>query len=61
MTNETIRTKLFTNEIRQWELAQELKISEPYLTRLLRKEISGEQLQHIMSAIDSIIAKRKEA
>ena len=61
MTNEIIRTKLFANEVKQWELAQELNISEPYLTKILRNEITGERLQHIMAAIDAIIARKEGA
>ena len=58
MTNEKIRTRLFINEVRQWELAQELKVSEPYLTKILRKELEGEQLDRVLNAIDSIISRK---
>lgn len=61
MTNETIRTKLFVNGIKQWELAKELNIPESSFTRKLRNELVGEELETVMRAIDSIIEKRKSA
>lgn len=59
MTNKTIKMMLFENGIKQWELAAELGISEPTLTKRLRNELTGEELQKILEAIDAIV-RRKE-
>lgn len=55
MNNIRIRTKMFENDIKQWEVARVLGISESVLSRKLRNELSEEEQDRIVEAIEKSI------
>ena len=52
--NVDIRQELTTQQVRQWELADGLNISEPTLTRWLRHELSNDKKAHLIDVIKQI-------
>lgn len=61
LCNTDIRTSAKDNCVFLWEVAARLKISEPTMTRKLRRELSAEEKQRIFSLIDEIAAEKKSA
>ena len=59
--NNDIRTAAKDNGVCLWELADRLHISEPTITRRLRRELPDNEKQHIFSLIDEIAAEKKSA
>ena len=57
--NKIIREELKEREVRHWELAHELGISEQTLVRWLRFELSEDKQLDMLEKIEDI-AKRKE-
>lgn len=53
MANLEIRTQMRKADVRQWEVADCMGISEFTLTRWLRKELSQEQKTDISKAIQN--------
>lgn len=51
MKNQEIRNAMKENNIKQWELAEMLGISENTMCRKLRKELPDEEKQHILEII----------
>jgi predicted XRE-type DNA-binding protein len=60
MTNEYIRKSLRINDIRQWQVAEVVGVSEGTLCRWMRRELSESQRAKVMSAITTIIDERKD-
>lgn len=58
MKNIDIRKKLKEVNIKQWELADKLIISEMSLVRKLRYELSEEEKQKIFSAIEELATEK---
>ncbi len=56
MTNQDIREEARKAGVRLWQIADELGISEPTITRLMRKELTAEKKAEILK----IIAQLKE-
>ena len=54
LANADIRTKAKEKKVRFWEVAEYLKISEPTMTRKLRKELSQDEKVDILNIIDNI-------
>lgn len=54
MRNAEIKNKLKETKIFQWQLADKLKISEMSLVRKLRYELSEEEKQKILVAINEL-------
>ena len=59
MNNLELRTKARKNGVRLWEIADRLGISEPTITRKLRRELPANEKQRILAIIDEIAAAKK--
>ncbi len=57
MKNAEIKNKLKQAKIFQWQLADKLIISEMSLVRKLRYELSEDEKQKILTAIDELVAE----
>lgn len=53
-TNEVIRKALKDNGIYQWQLAEEIGVSEYTLLKRLRKELSAEAQAEMLSVIEKL-------
>lgn len=53
MNGTEIRNQLTKVNMKQWELAQELGVSEATLIRWLRSEVTGEKQQKILQIIQN--------
>ena len=61
MTNVEIRLALRQTGVRQWELAERLKVSEWTLCRRLRHELPPERKQEALEAVRVIEREKREA
>lgn len=61
IANTDIRTNAKKKGVRLWEIANAMNISEPTMTRKLRKELSQDEKQAIFDIIDEIAAKKENA
>ena len=61
LANTDIRTKAKGAGVKLWELADRLNISEPTITRKLRKELPQDEKQKIFDIIDRIAAEKENA
>lgn len=52
MNNMRVRTRMLEAGIKQWQLAKMLKMSEPSLSRLLRRELPEEKQDKIIELIN---------
>lgn len=52
MNNLKIRVAMISNNVKQWEVAELLKVSEPSLSRMLRHELPEEEQDRIVKAIE---------
>lgn len=59
MRNEQIRTAMFRNNIKQWEVAEQLGVSEVTVCRWLRSELPDDKKVQILQAISDVKAKKK--
>lgn len=57
--NSDIRAKAKEKSVRLWEIADYLKISEPTMTRKLRKELPDSEKQEIFKIIDELAAEKQ--
>lgn len=60
LNNQEIRTHAKAKGVRLYEVAEALKISEPTMTRKMRRELPQDEKHHIFNIIDGI-AKNKAA
>lgn len=60
LCNIDIRTAAKQNGVRLWEVADRLNVSEPTITRKLRRELPADEKQRIISLIDEIAAEKKK-
>lgn len=60
MSNLDVRTIAKENGVRLWEIADKLGISEPTITRKLRRELPADEKQKILSIIDEIAAAKQK-
>lgn len=60
MANETIRREISKAGLYQWMIADCMGISEITFSRLLRHELTEDQLQRVRDAIEQAIIKREE-
>lgn len=58
LANADIRAKAKGAGVRMWELADHFGISEPTVTRKLRRELPQGEKQRIFSAIEEIAKKK---
>lgn len=61
LENCDIRTAAKQKCVRLWELAERLRISEPTMTRKLRRELPADEKQRIFALIDEIAAEKQGA
>ena len=61
LENTAIRTRAKEKGVRLWELAEIMGISEPTMTRRLRRELPAEQQEEMLALIDEIAAEKKNA
>lgn len=61
LENTAIRTRAKEKGVRLWELAEIMGISEPTITRRLRRELPAEQQEEMLALIDEIAAEKKNA
>ena len=61
LNNSDLRKSAKENGVALWEIADRLNISEPTMTRKLRRELPAEEKQRIFSLIDEIAAEKKSA
>ena len=61
MFNAEIRKRIEDAELKYWQVAYEVGVSESTLCIWLRKPLTGERKARIDAAISSLIAQRKEA
>ena len=59
LANTDIRTTAKEKKVRFWEVAEYLKISEPTMTRKLRKELPEAEKQEIFKIIDELAAEKQ--
>ncbi len=59
--NNDVRTAAKEKGVRFWEIAETLHISEPTMTRKLRRELPADEKQRIFAIIDEIAAEKKNA
>ena len=60
LANEDIRTAAKEAGVSLWELADEMHISEPTLTRMLRHELSEDVKADLMASIGLIVFDRRD-
>lgn len=58
LANNDIRTAAKEKNVRLWEIAECLKISEPTMTRKLRHNLPQTEKQNMLKIIDSIAAEK---
>ncbi|MCH5300948.1 MAG: hypothetical protein J1E56_06480 [Ruminococcus sp.] len=61
LANAEIRKVTKLKGVRLWEVANALNISEPTMTRKLRKELPDKEKQTIFKIIDEIAAEKENA
>lgn len=59
LANTDVRTTAKEKGVRLWEIAEHLKISDPTMTRKLRKELPDSEKQEIIKIIDELSAKKQ--
>lgn len=57
-TNITIRKTAKTYKVPLWKVAEKMNISEPTMTRLLRRELPEAETAHIIGIIKEIAEAR---
>lgn len=60
LANQEIRDLLKEANVKQWQIADALGISEGNFSRKMRYEVSEEEKQMILEAIDRIAKKGRE-
>ena len=60
LANSDIRSTAKTKGVRLWEIAEFLKVSDPTMTRMLRRELPNEEKQRFLSIIEEIASKRSQ-
>lgn len=54
MSNTEIKSYAMLRGVKLYQIAEELRISEATMTRMMRKELSPEKQQEIMQIIDQL-------
>ena len=57
--NKEIKTRAKEKGVFLWEVAEHLKISDPTMTRKLRKELPDSEKQEIFKIIDELAAEKQ--
>lgn len=57
MSGDEFRKIVRTNGLFLWQVAYEVGISEPTLTRWLRKDLTGDRLKRLMAAVERLLQR----
>lgn len=57
---EEVKLMMKQNQVKQWEVAEAMGISEFTLCRWLRKDLKGKQLERLNSAIKKVRSGKEE-
>ncbi|HBN24638.1 MAG TPA: hypothetical protein DD447_06620 [Lachnospiraceae bacterium] len=57
---EEVKLLMKQNQVKQWEVAEAMGISEFTLCRWLRKDLKGKQLERLNSAIKKVRSGKEE-
>ena len=60
MANEVIRETLKEFNVKQWELAAAIGVSEQTMVRRMRFEMPDEVQLHLLEVIEKVAAKKRE-
>lgn len=60
MKKEEVKLLMKQNQVKQWEVAEAMGISEFTLCRWLRKDWKGKQLERLNSAIKQVRSGKEE-
>ena len=60
MKKEEVKLLMKQNQVKQWEVAEAMEISEFTLCRWLRKDLKGNQLERLNSAIKKVRGGKEE-
>ena len=60
MRKEEVKLLMKQNQVKQWEVAEAMGISEFTLCRWLRKDLKGKQLERLNSAIKKVRGGKEE-
>lgn len=60
LENQDIRNTAKEKGVNLWEIAEYLKISDPTMTRRLRRELPQSKKNHILEIIDTIAQRKAE-
>ncbi|MDO7799414.1 MAG: hypothetical protein ACLR1F_00695 [Enterococcus avium] len=58
--NQEIRDRIMVNRLRQWEVAEQVGITDNRLTVWLRTPLREDRRQRVEKAIDELLKKQKE-
>ena len=61
MTNEKIRQRARIKDVKLWELAHKMGITDSYLSKKLRTEFTPKERRQALKYIDEIAAERGDA
>lgn len=61
MKKEEVKLLMKQNQVKQWEVAEAMGISEFTLCRWLRKDLKGKQLEQLNLAIRRVRSGKEEA
>ena len=54
MLNQDFRAYAKEHKVRLWQIAKKMNVSEAYITRLLRNDLSEEKKESLMKIVDEI-------
>lgn len=60
MTNEQIRATIVAAGLKQWQAAEKLGMTESSFSRFLRHELTEDQSQRVLEAIELAKTKRED-
>ena len=60
LANTDVRETAKKRGVRLWEIAEFLNVSDPTMTRKLRRELPADERQKILSIIDEIAAAKQK-
>lgn len=59
MENLDIKILLQANNIKQYEVAERMGVSEPYISQILRRELKGTLRERVITTIETMISERR--
>lgn len=58
MANESVKTVAKESGVHLWEIAEQLKISDSYFSRKLRRELPESERENVLAIIEKIKSER---